>query len=168
VGGATKHSRFSVDLLKAALEQVNAVKAAGFDGVTFDIERTTGGGEALAAAFLEAFAACRRAGLLVMVATSHSAPWDAPDSTKDKLVDAWVRSPDVDLFSPQLYTMGYEAEPSFEQTPCGGGDSSFKSRCSWERLKVGVRFRVRLRVRFRLTLTLTLTLTPTETVTLTP
>ena len=72
VGGATKHSRFSVDLLKAALEQVNAVKAAGFDGVTFDIERTTGGGEALAAAFLEAFAACKRAGLLVMVATSHS------------------------------------------------------------------------------------------------
>ena len=44
MGGATKHSRFSVDLLKAALEHVDSVKAAGFDGVTFDIERTTGGG----------------------------------------------------------------------------------------------------------------------------
>jgi hypothetical protein len=36
-----------------------------------------------------------------MVSTSHSAPWDAPDGTKDKIVDAWVRSPDVDIFSPQ-------------------------------------------------------------------
>ena len=135
VGGATDKSKFSVDLLKAALDQVEAVKAAGFDGVTFDIERTNGGGEALAAAFTDAFAACKQAGLLVMVSTSHSAPWDAPDGTKEKIVDAWVRSPDVDIFSPQLYTMGYEAEPSFEQTPCGGGDSSFKSKCSWERLK---------------------------------
>ena len=69
--------------------------------MTFDIERTNGGGDALAAAFTDAFAACKRAGLLVMVSTSHSAPWDAPDGTKDKIVDAWVRSPDVDIFSPQ-------------------------------------------------------------------
>ena len=135
VGGATEKSKFSVDLLRAALDQVDAVKAAGFDGVCFDIERTNGGAEALAAAFTDAFAACKRAGLLVMITTSHSAPFDAPDRTKERIVDAWVRSPDIDIFSPQLYTMGYEMEPSFEQTPCHGADSTFKSRCSWERLK---------------------------------
>ena len=136
VGGATDKSKFSVELLRGFVTgQLEPVKAAGFDGVCFDIERTNGGSVALAAAFTDAFAACKRAGLLVMITTSHSAPFDAPDHTKELIVDAWIRSPDVDIFSPQLYTMGYEMEPSFELTPCHGADSTFKSRCSWARLK---------------------------------
>ena len=137
VGGATAKSKFNVETLRAFVSgELEPVKNAGFDGVCFDIEKTQGGAEELAVAFTEAFAACKKAGLLVMITTSHTAPWDAPDKAKELIVDAWVRSPDVDIFSPQLYTMGYEDEPSFEQTPCGHGtDSLQKSRCSWDRLK---------------------------------
>merc|ERR1719217_1042656 len=77
-----------------------------------------------------AFAACKQAGLLVMVTTSHSAPYaTATASSKLALLDAWVKSKNIDLFSPQLYTSGHEKIPEFEITPCDG------SACTYEHLK---------------------------------
>ena len=56
---------------------IEAIKDAGFQGVCFDIELTKGEAD-LVPAFERAFAACKQAGLLVMVTTSHSAPYAAP------------------------------------------------------------------------------------------
>ena len=66
VGGATAKSKFNVETLRAFVSgELEPVKNAGFDGVCFDIEKTQGGAEELAVAFTEAFAACKKAGLLV-------------------------------------------------------------------------------------------------------
>ena len=43
------------------------------DGICFDIELTKGA-EDLVKEFEKAYAACRKAGMLVMITTSHSAP----------------------------------------------------------------------------------------------
>ena len=50
-------------------------------------------------------------------------------------MDSWVKSHDIDIFSPQLYTSGYETNPQFDMTPCSNQDGIFSSKCSWERLK---------------------------------
>ena len=53
----------------------------------------------------------------------------ASDSSKIALVDSWIKSDDIDLFSPQLYTSGNEKEPEFDITPCTG------DVCTYERLQ---------------------------------
>ena len=45
-----------------------------------------------------------------------------------------MKSKNIDIFSPQLYTSGYEANADFGQTPCSPQDGIFDSKCSWERL----------------------------------
>ena len=121
-------------------------------------------GEAeLVPAFERAFAACKKAGLLVMVTTSHSAPcmclgidtpssrcvticvgltvepppWtDAAPSVSQKLaiVDSWAGSDNIDIFSPQLYTTGVEEDPEFTITQCGNTLEEGRT-CTYERLK---------------------------------
>ena len=67
----------------------------------FDIELTKGEAD-LVPAFERAFAACKQAGLLVMVTTSHSAPYAAPSvSQKLAIIDSWAKSDNIDIFSPQ-------------------------------------------------------------------
>jgi len=51
------------------------------------------------------------------------------------LITSWRRSTDIDIFSPQLYTSGYEATPEFALTPCRSGGAWVNSECTWERLK---------------------------------
>ena len=51
------------------------------------------------------------------------------------LITSWRRSTDIDIFSPQLYTSGYEATPEFVLTPCRSGGGWEDSECTWERLK---------------------------------
>ena len=100
----------------------------------FDIELTQGG-EELVTEFEKAYAACHASGLLVMITTSHSAPYAASSNhAKQLFVDSWVKSKNIDIFSPQLYTSGYEANADFGQTPCSPQDGIFDSKCSWERL----------------------------------
>jgi hypothetical protein len=111
------------------------VKAAGFHGICFDIEMTIGEIE-LVKAVEQAFAACKRADLLVMVTTSHSAPYAAAsEASKIAFVDSWIKSPHLDIFSPQLYSRGRESQPEFETTPCLSNGQVSGSHCSYERLK---------------------------------
>ena len=69
-------------------------------------------GDDLVDALERAFAACKKAGLLVMVTTSHSAPlrYDAPPGAT---VASWISSPNIDILSPQLYGPGTEKSPDF-------------------------------------------------------
>ena len=139
LGGSNAAGAFSNETLHGAgftPKGLASVKAAGFSGICFDVEVTEGGADTLAAALEAAFVACKKAGMLVMVTTSHTAPYAAAtDHTKRLLVDSWVNSSSIDIFSPQLYTSGYEPAPQFELTPCLPTDTLFESRCSWERLK---------------------------------
>jgi hypothetical protein len=136
LGGATGDGSFTVGRLEGFFSGgLEPVKAAGFDGICFDIELTQGG-EELVAEFEKAYAACHSAGLLVMITTSHSAPYAASSNhVKQLFVDSWVKSKDIDIFSPQLYTSGYEANADFGQTPCSPQDGIFDSKCSWDRLQ---------------------------------
>ena len=139
LGGSNAAGAFSNETLHGAgftPKGLASVKAAGFSGICFDVEVTEGSADALAPALEAAFLACKKAGMLVMVTTSHTAPYAAAtDHTKRLLVDSWVKSKNIDIFSPQLYTSGYEPAPQFELTPCLPTDTLFDSRCSWERLK---------------------------------
>lgn len=93
---------------------ITALKDAGFAGVCFDIEGTTGGQE-LIDEFERAFAVLRKNGLDVMITTSHSAPYEADsDDTRTGFVKAWVKSDNIGYLSPQLYTSGGEGVPQLE------------------------------------------------------
>jgi hypothetical protein len=131
IGGANAHGILSPWRLESFWGGgLEAVKAAGFHGICFDVELTQGEPDKLAQAMERAFSACKQAGLLVMVTTSHSAPYaTASANSKAALVNAWVKSKNIDLFSPQLFTSGLEKIPEFETTPCDG------SACTYERLR---------------------------------
>jgi hypothetical protein len=137
IGGATGNGMITVEALDAFTGHGLAmIKDAGFQGVSFDME-LTGEGD-IVAAQEKAFANVKKAGLLVMVTTSHSAPYAAAsEEIKEGLVDSWIKSKDIDLFSPQLYTSGSEEEPEYDLTACGApdADNPEASACTYERLK---------------------------------
>ena len=114
---------------------LDKVKDAGFEGICFDIELTQGEEQPLVEAFERAFKIVRNAGLLVMVTTSHSAPYASSEKARSLLITSWRRSSDIDIFSPQLYTSGFESSPEFSLTPCRSGGAMEGSECTWERLK---------------------------------
>lgn len=125
MAGTMSAMRFDALSVDGVLE---GVKAAGFQGLAFDIEMTIGEDD-LVVAQERAFAACKEAGLLVMVTTSHSAPYAAgSDTSKMALVDSWANDENIDIFSPQLYTSGNEDQPEFDITPCP------KDSCTYERI----------------------------------
>ena len=129
IGGASERGVLTVEKLQSFFtDGLDKVKDAGFDGVCFDIEMTKGE-EPLVKEFERAFAACKQAGLLVMITTSHSAPYAASGSSKELFVDSWAKSNDIDVFSPQLYTSGLEGKPEYQLTPCRSGGATEGSRC---------------------------------------
>jgi hypothetical protein len=132
IGGANAEGMVTAAALDGVESGLEAVKEAGFHGLCFDIELTVGDQD-LVEAQERAFAACKKAGLLVMVTTSHSAPYAAgSEASKISLTESWVRSDDIDLFSPQLYTSGYEDGPELDITPCSEEEGG---KCTYERLK---------------------------------
>jgi hypothetical protein len=104
------------------------IKEAGYEGVCFDVE-VTRGGKALVKALEETYSKCKKAGLITMVTTSHSAPTGVSlGDIRVQLIKSWVKSPDVDIISPQLYTWGGEDVPDFNVTwPC--------DNCTWNLYK---------------------------------
>ena len=138
LGGANAEGMVTTAAMDAVEAGLEDVKAAGFDGICFDIELTMGEQD-LVEAQERAFAACKAAGLLVMVTTSHSAPYAAgSEGSKIALTESWMNSDDIDIFSPQLYTSGMEESPDFDLTPCREAPSDEppeKARCTYERLK---------------------------------
>lgn len=111
LGGGNVHGKFTRDTLTVAADSnhLHMIRGKGFAGVCFDAEV---GDPGLAQYFDAAFTACKRAGLQVMVTTSHSAPYGIPDARI--LVEGWVKNPNIDILSPQLYTQGTEVKPDFQ------------------------------------------------------
>lgn len=113
LGGGNEHGRFTRENLADITSNVSKIVDAGYKGVCFDVEVADTG---LASVFRDAFSACKSKGLQVMVTTSHSAPYGAPDAAV--LVQSWIEDTNIDIISPQLYTTGKETAPKY--TPTAG------------------------------------------------
>ena len=108
LGGGNKNGVLSVDMLNSFGSHTPSIRGAGFNGVCFDVEESSA---AMIPAMQHAFAACKAAGLRVLVTTSHSAP--VRGSSQGAIVASWVANTDIDILSPQLYTTGREHSPNF-------------------------------------------------------
>jgi hypothetical protein len=113
LGGANVNGHLSWQGLEAVANSTKVIKLFGFDGVCFDVEHTSVEYKLLPA-MLAAFKACKDAGLKVIVTTSHSAP--LVSNNAGSFIDKWVRSADIDIISPQLYSRGTEKQPEFATT----------------------------------------------------
>jgi len=128
LGGSSEQGTFDPSTVAQMGEDCPMIKEAGYEGVCFDVE-VTRGGKALVKALEETYAKCKAAGLIVMVTTSHSAPTGVSlGDIRLQLINSWVKSKDVDIISPQLYTWGGEDIPDFNVTwPC--------DNCTWNLYK---------------------------------
>jgi hypothetical protein len=128
LGGSSEQGMFDPSTVAQMGEDCPQIKEAGYKGVCFDVE-VTRGGKALVKALEETYSKCKEAGLVVMVTTSHSAPTGVSlGDIRVQLINSWVKSPDVDIISPQLYTWGGEDIPDFNTTwPC--------DNCTWNLYK---------------------------------
>lgn len=97
----------------AAITSLNAGISAGqlkgYEGICYDIEE---GDSGLADAFAVSFAIAKQNGLLVIVTTSHSAPYGITD--KVELMNSFFSNSNIDILSPQLYTSGTEGANDFD------------------------------------------------------
>jgi hypothetical protein len=118
-GGSSEQGMFNPDTVAKMGEDCPMIKEAGYEGVVFDVE-VTRGGMLLVDTLEEAFKKCKAADLVVMVTTSHTAPTGVSlGDIRLKLIESWVKSDNLDIISPQLYTWGGEEEPEFDSTwPC--------------------------------------------------
>lgn len=118
-GGNANGSWNSSNLsLLTTKNQLDKIKSLGYSGVCFDVENGTG----TVSDFNNAFMAVKNAGLTVMVTTSHFAPYGFQN--KDELGRDWIKNPNIDIYSPQLYTTGAEASNLWINT--GGSSISWK------------------------------------------
>jgi hypothetical protein len=119
LGGSSEQGMFNPDTVAKMGEDCPMIKEAGYEGVVFDVE-VTRGGMLLVDNLEEAFKKCKAADLVVMVTTSHTAPTGVSlGDIRLKLIESWVKSDNLDIISPQLYTWGGEEEPEFDSTwPC--------------------------------------------------
>lgn len=132
LGGSSEQGTFTPDTVKQMGEECADIKDAGYEGVCFDVEVTRGGMKLLDE--LETtYQKCKEAGLVVMVTTSHTAPTGVSlGKMRQELIKHWVKSKNIDIISPQLYTWGGEEKPEYDQTwPCA--DQGFN--CTWDAYK---------------------------------
>ena len=89
------------------------IKSKGWTGLCFDIEVCTPG-VSFVNAFADCFAKCKAAGLKVLVTMSHTVPYQCQSGSGQgmDLVNAWIKDPNIDYLSPQLYTEGHTLEPT--------------------------------------------------------
>jgi len=131
LGGGNSAGMFTEAALKALTTRADDIKAAGFKGVMYDVEEVVGPSSVMAPLFEASFAAMKKAGLVVAVTTSHSAPYqcDSPQDAVD-FVKAWCADSNVDVISPQLYSSGSESAPELAET-----NSCKDAGCTWDLYK---------------------------------
>jgi hypothetical protein len=85
--------------------KLSAIKKAGWDGLCFDVEVCIPAVD-FTNLFSDCFAKCKAAGLTVIVTMSHVVPWGCRAGTGQgmDLVNAWIKDPNIDYISPQLYS----------------------------------------------------------------
>jgi len=103
IGGGDAAGRWTSQTVQKVTEYCSGKKFGGYTGVCFDVEEGDGG---LANLFAAAFSACKNAGYVNFVTTSHSAPYGFSDSAT--LIRSFFQNRDIDYLSPQLYSSGNE------------------------------------------------------------
>ena len=104
LGGGNAAGTFTLASLNAITAAINANTITGYTGIAYDIEE---GDSGLASAFTTSFAAAKAKGFKVLVTVSHSQPYAISDAAA--LMQVLLADPNVDIFSPQLYSTGYES-----------------------------------------------------------
>ena len=122
IGGGNDNGRITAARLTDLVNAINAgtVKNDGWDGIAFDVEVSDSG---LATNYAQAFAAAKKAGLIVVVTVSHSTPYEVADGVA--LMRAFFPDVNIDMISPQLYTSGAETYNDFTEN--GVAFSEYKS-----------------------------------------
>ena len=128
LGGGNAAGMFTEEALTTIIKDLPLVITANYSGIVFDVEEVVGSSSTMAPLFAEAFAACKRLGLIVTVTTSHSAPYQT-DTPADAvaLLKAWVKDDNIDILSPQLYSSGQEQAPDFSPTA-----NCAAAGCTWD------------------------------------
>jgi len=117
IGGGNSAGFLGVKELNLIKTQAQTMKDAGYQGIIFDVEHVKDPHAEMIPAFNQAFKQLKQDGMIVAVTTSHSAPYEAPTPEDSvELLKAWVKNPDIDFISPQLYSTGQEADPEFAET----------------------------------------------------
>jgi hypothetical protein len=131
LGGGNSAGFIDQSALEAIATSGQQIIDAGYKGVMFDVEEVEGSATQIVPAFATAFAELKKAGLLVGVTTSHSAPY-ATDTPEDAIafVKAWVQDDNIDILSPQLYSSGQESSPEFDETA-----TCVDQGCTWDLYK---------------------------------
>jgi len=111
IGGGNELGNITPSVLEEASRDhsLRAIKHAGYVGIVYDVEHVIGSFSEMDPLFRNAFAKAKEAGLVTVITTSHSGPYQTytPEDARD-LVLSWVSDPNVDVISPQLYSSGYE------------------------------------------------------------
>jgi len=128
LGGGNSAGLFTEATLTTLSAKADAIKAAGYVGVMYDVEEVQGPSSTMAPLFSKSFQAMKSAGLLVMVTTSHSAPYQC-DTAQDAvdILKAWCADGNLDVISPQLYSSGRESQPELVPT-----NSCKDAGCTWD------------------------------------
>lgn len=109
-GGGNQNGRWSAQWLGAWSAAIKNGSLKNWSGIVFDVEECSNSG--LEDNFADVLRAAKAAGMGTLVTTSHSAPYDCQDALA--LITSFVKSPDIDILSPQLYTSGGESAPDFD------------------------------------------------------
>jgi len=109
-GGGNENGRWNQQHLSAWEAAISSGELQGWQGIVLDIEECDGGG--LEQSFAAVLRAAKVANMSTLVTTSHSAPYSCNSALT--LMQSFFNNTDVDYLSPQLYTSGGEAEPSFD------------------------------------------------------
>jgi len=99
LGGGNDNGRWSADAINKIIESINNGDFSKYSIIVFDIEIGDAG---LATLFNTLFETTKSKGLSVIVTVSHSSPYGFADSAD--LMKSILQCPNVDYFSPQLYT----------------------------------------------------------------
>jgi len=108
LGGGNYAGRWDAYRLDAITSALYAGRFYDYSGIVYDVEEGDAG---LAGRFQASFAAAKAMGKTVLVTISHSAPYGVSDAAA--LMQAFVRDPNIDYISPQLYSSGLEAQNEY-------------------------------------------------------
>lgn len=111
VGGGNGNGRWTSSNLQSVIHAIRTDGFRDYSGIAFDIEEGESG---LTGQFLDAFSSAKSAGLLVVVTTHRTAPYDIGDAPH--LMWEIVHCPDIDILSPMMYSSGV----NWEQCSDGG------------------------------------------------